>query len=215
MALIRSIATVGGYTLASRILGFVRDVLVAAFLGAGPLAAAFVVGLRLPNLFRAFSAEGAFCAAFVPMLSRLVATEGRLAALRFAEETLAVLIAALGLFVLGVEWAMPWVLQVIAPGFAGDPAQMTNTLLLARVTFPYLLLITLVAFLGSILNSLGRFAAMASAPNLFNLSQIAALFLITPFLPTVAHALAYGVALAAILQFLPPVPPRPPPALPP
>src|SRR5258708_499013 len=150
MALIRSIATVGGYTLASRILGFVRDVLVAAFLGAGPLADAFVVALRLPNLFRAFSAEGAFSAAFVPMLSRLVATEGRLAALRFAEETLAVLILPL----------------------------------------------------GSILNSLGRFAAMASAPNLFNLSQIAALFLITPFVPTVAHALAYGVALAGILQFL-------------
>src|SRR5258708_3261893 len=138
MALIRSIATVGGYTLASRILGFVRDVLVAAFLGAGPLADAFVVALRLPNLFRAFSAEGAFSAAFVPMLSRLVATEGRLAALRFAEETLAGLIAALGLFVLAVGWAMPWGLHGIAPGLAGDPAQMTNTLLRARLTLPFL-----------------------------------------------------------------------------
>src|SRR5258708_28819480 len=129
MALVRSIATVGGYTLASRILGFVRDVLVAAFLGAGPLADAFVVALRLPNLFRAFSAEGAFSAAFVPMLSRLIATEGRLHAFRFAEDMLAVLIAVLGLFVLAVEWAMPWVLRVIAPGFAGDPEQMANAVL--------------------------------------------------------------------------------------
>jgi putative peptidoglycan lipid II flippase len=200
--LLRSIATVGGYTLLSRILGFVRDVLVAAFLGAGPLADAFVVAFRLPNLFRAFSAEGAFSAAFVPMLARLVATEGRIAAFRFAEETLAVLIAALGLFVLAVEWSMPWVMTVLAPGFAGDPEQMSNALLFARLTFPYLLLITLVAFLGSILNALGRFAAMASAPNLYNLSQIAALFVITPFVPTVAHALSYGVALAGILQFL-------------
>jgi putative peptidoglycan lipid II flippase len=202
MALLRSIATVGGYTLLSRVLGFVRDVLVAAFLGAGPLADAFVVAFRLPNLFRAFSAEGAFSAAFVPMLSRAVATEGRLAAFRFAEEALAVLIVALGLFVLAIEWAMPVVITVIAPGFKDDPAQLSNALLFARLTFPYLLLITLVAFLGSILNSLGRFAAMASAPNLYNLSQIAALFVITPFVPSPAHALSYGVALAGILQFL-------------
>src|SRR5947209_8752203 len=153
MALLRSIATVGGYTLLSRILGFVRDVLVAAFLGAGPLADAFVVAFRLPNLFRAFSAEGAFSAAFVPLLSRAVATEGRLAAFRFAEEALAVLIAALALFVLVVEWAMPVVITVIAPGFKDDPEQLSNALLFARLTFPYLLLITLVAFLGSILNS--------------------------------------------------------------
>ena len=202
MALVRSIATVGGYTLLSRILGFVRDVLVAAFLGAGPLADAFLVAFRLPNLFRAFSAEGAFSAAFVPLLARVVATEGRLAAIQFAEETLAVLIAALGLFVLAVEWAMPWVIAVIAPGFSAEPSQMANALLFARITFPYLLTITLVAFLGSILNALGRFAAMASAPNLFNLSQIAALFVIVPFVPTVAHALSYGVAIAGILQFL-------------
>ncbi|MBI3499055.1 MAG: murein biosynthesis integral membrane protein MurJ [Proteobacteria bacterium] len=202
MSLFRSIATVGGYTLASRVLGFIRDILVAAFLGAGPLADAFIVTFRLPNLFRAFSAEGAFSAAFVPMLARLIATEGRQAALSFAEETLAVLIAVLGLFVLAVEGAMPWVLSVIAPGFTGDGEQVATALLFGRVMFPYLLLITLVAFLGSILNALGRFAAMASAPNLFNLVQIAALFAITPFVPTVAHALSYGVALAGIAQFI-------------
>src|ERR1700733_1366337 len=121
MALLRSVATVGGYTLASRILGFIRDILLAAFLGAGPVNDAFVIAQRLPNMFRSLFAEGAFNAAFVPLFAGMIANDGRPAAKAFAEEALAVLLCALLLFTLVGEAAMPWLLQIIAPGFAADP----------------------------------------------------------------------------------------------
>src|SRR5258708_35892790 len=115
MSLLRSCATVGGYTMASRVLGFVRDILTAAFLGAGPIADAFFIAQRLPNLFRSLFAEGAFNAAFVPLFAGMIATEGRAAAKRFAEDALAVLLVALLAFVLLGEATMPWFLQLIAP----------------------------------------------------------------------------------------------------
>ena len=139
MALIRFAATVGGYTMASRVLGFVRDVLIAAVLGAGPVAEAFVVAFRLPNLFRRLAAEGALSAAFVPLFSRRLESEGRGAAKAFAEQTLAVLLTALLIFTLGVEIAMPWLMVVIAPGFIDEPDKFALAVDLARITFPYLL----------------------------------------------------------------------------
>src|SRR5271169_1715812 len=117
MALLRSAATVGGYTMASRVLGFIRDILTAAFLGAGPIADAFFVAQRLPNLFRSLFAEGAFSAAFVPLFAGTIAEHGREAARIFAEDALAVLLAALLVFVLLGEIFMPTVMAVIAPGF--------------------------------------------------------------------------------------------------
>src|SRR5258705_1231774 len=124
MALLRSAATVGSYTLVSRVLGFVRDILTAAILGAGPVADAFFVAQRLPNLFRSLFAEGAFSAAFVPLFAGTIAEQGREAARIFAEDALAVLLAALLGFVLLGEIFMPAVMAVVAPGFCQGPAQI-------------------------------------------------------------------------------------------
>lgn len=199
--LIRSIATVGGFTLISRLLGFARDVLIAALLGAGPVADAFFVAFRLPNLFRALSAEGAFSVAFVPIYARLLAGDGRLAALRFAQDALAVMLALLTVLVVAGELAMPWIMRVFAPGFAGDPAQMALAVDLGRLTFPYLLLISLTAFQGAVLNAHKRFAGMAAAPILLNLSFLAAPPLLAPFTPTIGHALGWSVILGGFAQF--------------
>ena len=200
--LLRSIATVGGYTLLSRIVGFLRDLFFAAMLGAGPLADAFVVAFRLPNLFRALSAEGAFSAAFVPIYARLLAGEGRPAAQRFAEDTLAVIIAVLTLAVLVGEAAMPWIMRGLAPGFAGDAKQTALVVELGRITFPYLLLISLTAFQGAVLNAHRRFAAMAAAPILLNLALLIVPWALLPFGIGDAHAFAWAVIGGGIAQFL-------------
>ena len=180
MALLRSVATVGSYTLLSRVFGFVRDILTAAILGAGPVADAFFVAQRLPNLFRSLFAEGAFSAAFVPLFAGTMAEHGKEAARVFAEDALAVLLAALLGFVLLGEIFMPAVMAVIAPGFGEDPAKFGLAVDLARITFPYLLFIALVALQGGVLNSVDRFAAAAATPILLNLFLIAALLMMRP-----------------------------------
>ena len=200
--MLRSVLTVGAWTMASRILGFVRDIFIAAMLGAGPVADAFVVALKLPNLFRRLFGEGAFNAAFVPAFAGALATDGPGAARRIAEEALAVMTLWLGgLTVLGVV-AMPAVLAVLAPGFSADPAKFALTVELTRITFPYLLLICLVALLSGVLNSLNRFAAAAGTPILFNLCAIAALWLLTPHVATPGHALAWGLVVSGMLQLV-------------
>src|SRR5689334_9263585 len=153
MALLRSVATVGSYTLLSRVFGFIRDVLTAAILGAGPVADAFFVAQRLPNLFRSLFAEGAFSAAFVPLASAALADGGKPAAREFAEEAFALLAAALFVFVVLGEILMPIVLRVIAPGFAAQPGKFELAIDLARITFPYLLFISLTALQGGLLNT--------------------------------------------------------------
>lgn len=202
MALLRSIATVGGYTMASRILGFARDILIAALLGAGPVADAFFVAFKLPNFFRRLFAEGAFNAAFVPLFSGRLATEGHEAARAFAVTVLSVMVVFLYLFVTLLQIGMPLLMYGFAPGFADEPAKFDLAIELTRITFPYLLFISLVSLLGGILNSLGRFAAAAATPIILNLVLIAALVGATPYLPTPGHALAWGVAAAGIAQFV-------------
>lgn len=202
MTLLRRVATVGGYTALSRVLGFVREVLTAAFLGAGPVADAFVVALRLPNLFRSLFAEGAFSAAFVPLFAARVVGQGRASARIFAEDALSFLLVALLALVVAAELAMPWVVRAIAPGFADEPDRFALAVELSRITFPYLAFISLVALYGGVLNALDRFAAQASAPILLNLSLIAALLLFADRFRTPGHALAWGVAVAGVLQFL-------------
>jgi putative peptidoglycan lipid II flippase len=199
--LLRSIATVGGYTLLSRIVGFLRDLFFAAILGAGPVADAFVVAFRLPNLFRALSAEGAFSAAFVPIYARLL-VDGRVVAQRFAEDTLAVMVAILTLAVLIGEWAMPWIMRGLAPGFSDQPSQMALVVELGRITFPYLLLISLTAFQGAVLNAHRRFAAMAAAPILLNLALLALPPILLPLGIGDAQAFAWAVIAGGVLQFL-------------
>jgi len=199
MALLRSVATVGGYTLISRVLGFVREMLTAAFLGAGPISDAFFVALRLPNMFRSLFAEGAFSAAFVPIFAGMIAKEGRVAALVFAEDVLAVLLTALCLFLLLGETVTPFILHVIAPGFAAEPAKFALAVALTRIMFPYLVFISLVSFLGGMLNSVERFAATAATPALLNVFLIAALVFVRP---VNGQALAWAVTAAGLAQFL-------------
>ncbi|MEQ8246769.1 MAG: murein biosynthesis integral membrane protein MurJ [Alphaproteobacteria bacterium] len=202
MTLFRAIATIGGFTLISRVLGFVRDILVAAILGTGLVADAFFVAFKLPNFFRRLFAEGAFNAGFVPMFSGILEREGKNAAQAFAEQALAVLLATLFVFVTVVQIAMPLAMYGLAPGFIDEPEKFDLTVTLTRLTFPYLLFISLVSLAGGILNSIGRFAAVAATPILLNLTLIAFLGLAARSFPTPGHALAWGVAVAGALQFV-------------
>ncbi len=202
MALLRSAATVGGYTMLSRVLGFVRDILIAAVLGAGETAEAFFVAFRIPNLFRRLVAEGAFAAAFVPLFSRRLEADGRRAARAFAEQTLAVLLSSLLIFTILAEIAMPWLMHVIAYGFADEADKFDLAVQFARLTFPYLLFMALVALLGGVLNSLYRFATAAAAPVLLNVVLITALLGFADAGATPGHALAWGVAAAGAGQFV-------------
>lgn len=203
MTLGRAFATVSGLTAISRLLGYGRDVLIAAALGAGVTADAFFVAFKLPNFFRRLFAEGAFAAAFVPVFARSLEGEGRAEARRLADQTLAVLASVLLVLVLAVEIAMPLLVAVMAPGFTEDPAKFALTVELTRITFPYLLLVSLVALFGGMLTSSGRFAAFAAAPILLNLALIAAA-LYAKASPTVGagHALAWGVSLGGVAQLL-------------
>src|SRR5579871_234116 len=202
MALIRSIATVGGYTMASRVLGFVRDVLIARVLGTGEMADAFFVAQRLPNLFRSLFAEGAFNAAFVPQFARRLEEGGADEARRFAEQAMSVLLTALLVFTLLAEIGMPWFMFVIAPGFTGRPAKFAMAVQFTQVTFPYLMFMSLTALQGGVLNSINRFAHAAAAPIMLNVTMIAALIFVAPHSGLTGLALSWAMAIAGIIQFL-------------
>ncbi len=202
MALLRSFATVGGYTGLSRILGFIRDILLAHVVGTGHVADAFFVAFRLPNMFRRVFAEGAFNAAFVPLFARRMEQEGAVLAKAFAEQALAVLLAALLAFTAAAMAAMPWIMYALAPGFASDPEKYDLAVQLSRITFPYLLFLSLAALLSGILNSLYRFAAAAAAPVLLNVFFIAALVIVVPLTGQPGHVMAWTVAAAGMAQFL-------------
>jgi putative peptidoglycan lipid II flippase len=182
----------------SRVLGFVRDMLTAAFLGAGPVTDAFFVAQRLPNLFRSLFAEGAFNVAFVPLFAGAVATEGQAAARRFAEDALALLVTALFLFVVAAEVFAPAFVRVLAPGFADEPEKFALTVALARVTFPYLLYISLASLQSGVLNSLERFAAAAATPVLLNAFLIGAMLLVRP---VNGYVLAWAITASGFAQF--------------
>ncbi len=201
MNLFRAMATVGGLTGISRIAGFVRDILTASILGAGPVADAFFVALKLPNFFRRVTAEGAFSVSFVPVYSEALERDGAAEADKFASNVFMLMLSALSAFCLIAIVAMPWIVYGVAPGFHDDPLRMGLAVELSRVTFPYLLAMSLVALLGGVLNTRGKFAPFAFAPVLFNLSLITALLAQSHF-ETPGHAMAWGVACAGIAQFL-------------
>jgi len=206
MRLYRSFATVGVFTMMSRVLGFARDVLIAAVLGTGWVADAFFVAFRFPNLFRRLFAEGAFNSAFVPLFAKRLEGEGESAARKFAEEAMSVLLFALLIFTAVAEIAMPWLMYVIAPGFADDPEKFDLATLLTRIAFPYLLCMSMVALLSGVLNALGRFAMAAAAPIILNIVligvMIAALALGLGDEPASGIILAWGVSVAGVLQLL-------------
>src|ERR1700760_591044 len=193
------IFTVGGYTLLSRLTGFARDIMLAAILGAGPAADAFFVALRLPNHFRAIFAEGAFNAAFVPAYAHLHSGSETSAKL-FADRIFTLLFGA-QVVLLGVAWLfMPQVIAILAPGFSSDPVRGELAISLTRITFPYLLLITLVTLYGGMLNVMHRFASAAAAPIFLNLAMMMTLAL-AAFFPSAGHAAAWGVLISGFLQF--------------
>jgi len=198
----RAIATIGGWTVLSRITGLVREMLVARYLGAGFVADAFFVAFRFPNLFRSLFAEGAFNPAFVPLFAGKLEDGGRAAAQEFAEHCLAVLTWTLLLFVAVMEIIMPWAMDVLAPGFGDEPGKLELATTLSRITFPYLLLISMVSLQSGVLNALGRFAAAAGTPVLLNIVSVAVLVLLAPYTPTPGHAMAWGVFASGVAQFL-------------
>ena len=205
MKLYRAFATVGGMTLISRFLGFARDMLIAGVLGTGAVADAFFVAFRFPNLFRRLFAEGAFNAAFVPLFAKKLEAEGPIAARRFAEEAMAILLYALLVLTAFAEIAMPWLMYGLAPGFAENPEKFDLTVLMTRIAFPYLLCMSIVALLSGVLNSLQRYTAAAAAPVLLNIALIGVM-LAAGYLG-LDHGesgvfLAWGVALAGTLQLL-------------
>ena len=197
--MLRSILSVGGWTLLSRLSGFLRDVAMAAVLGAGGLMDVFTVAFRLPNHFRAIFGEGAFNAAFVPAYARIRTQDGEAAAGLFQGRILSLLLLSqVVLLALALAFT-PAVVRSLAPGFAADPAKFALAVEVTRITFPYLLLITLVTLWSGVLNAGGRFAVAAAAPVLLNLSLLA--FVQMAFLfRTPAHAAGWGVFAAGILE---------------
>jgi len=197
---LRSFVTVGGWTMASRVMGFLRDVQIAALLGTGVAADAFFIAFKVPNLFRRLFGEGAFNAAFVPEFSGILTTDGPNEARRFAQEAIAVLAFWLAVLTLLGMILMPLLMALLAPGFAEVPGKAALTVELARIMFPYLFLICLAALLSGVLNGLDRFAAAAAAPLILNGVSIASMSILSPWVPTVGHALAWGVTVAGVLQ---------------
>ncbi len=202
MKLLKAMATVGGLTGVSRILGFIRDVMTAAILGAGPVADAFIVALKLPNFFRRITAEGAFSVSFVPMYTKKREQEGDDSADSFASNTFGVMCLILTPFVIAAMMAMPFIIGVLAPGFGEGSARHDLAVEMTRITFPYLLLISLSALLGGVLNAHNRFMPFAATPIVFNLTLIAALLWLEPRMATGGHALSWGLFAAGFLQVI-------------
>jgi putative peptidoglycan lipid II flippase len=194
------IFTVGGYTLLSRLTGLARDIMLAAFLGAGPIADAFYVAWRLPNVFRAIFAEGAFNTAFIPAYAHVHGKGGEGSARLFASHIFTLLFLS-QVILLIVAWLfMPQVISLLAPGFADDSEQRRLAIDLTRITFPYLLLITLVTLYGGMLNVMHRYASASAASIFLNISMMATLA-VAAWFPSVGHAAAWGILISGFLQY--------------
>lgn len=202
MSLFKSVATFGGFTFISRITGFLRDVVLANLLGAGMISDAFFVSFKLPNLFRSLFAEGAFTSAFVPIFSQKLVEKGKRKSLFFAAQAITILVLLLSVFVVGFEIFMPYVVRVLAPGFVHDTGKMELATSLCRITFPFLLFISIVSFQAGILNSFEKFAAPAAAPIILNLTMILSGVIFVPLTATPAHGFAFGITFAGILEIL-------------
>ena len=202
--------TVGVWTLLSRVLGFVRDILIAGYLGTGPAAQAFLIAFALPNMFRRFFAEGAFNMAFVPMFSKKL--EGGDDARTFAQDAFVFMALVLSAFSVLCVLAMPWLVLAMASGFRGDE-RFDLAVAYGRIAFPYILLISLAALLSGVLNATGRFMAAAAAPVLLNVIFVIAMVLAARYqpdyttagLPTprdwhIGWALAWAVPVGGVAQ---------------
>jgi putative peptidoglycan lipid II flippase len=201
MNLITSTSTFGFFTLISRILGYVRDILIAIFLGTSIFADAFFVAFRLPNTFRRLFAEGTFNAAFIPSYAGMLA-KNKIEADKFAKKVFSLLFFILLFFVLMAEIFMPQLIFLIAPGFYKDPQKLNLAVDLSRITFPFLFFICLASFLGAILNSYNKFAAAAAAPIVLNVILIGSLFFSKFVNISNVIILSYAVSLAGFIQLI-------------
>lgn len=205
MSLLKSAATVGGFTMISRVLGFIRDQLIAFAIGTGPVAQAFFVSQRIPNLFRTLFAEGAFNSAFVPQFARRIEGDGEARAHAFAIEVFSALLSWLIVFSAAAMVAMPLLMYGLAPGFSSDPAKFDLAVDLTQICFPYLLFMSLTALQSGVLNSLNRFTAAAAAPILLNIVMIAsnviAWYFGTGNTPATGYIFAWGLLIAGIAQY--------------
>jgi putative peptidoglycan lipid II flippase len=204
MSLIKKFATVASGTLMSRVLGFTREMLMAAAVGTGPIADAFYAAFQFPNTFRRLFAEGAFNAAFVPLFAKEIEANGVDGAKRFSEEVFGVLFSALLVITIVMELSMPLLVRyLIAPGFSEDPEKLSVTISLATIMFPYLICMSLAAMMAGMLNSLRRYFAAAIAPVFLNIILIAVLAYAWHRGmdgPAVGYALAWGVLAAGLVQ---------------
>jgi putative peptidoglycan lipid II flippase len=202
MNLLKAISTVGVYTLLSRVFGFVRDILIANFLGASSVADAFFVAFRFPNLFRRLFAEGAFAAAFVPIFATSLEKDGRNEALEFANQAFTVLAILLLFFVAFMEAVMPWAMVILAPGFEDIEGKIEMATDYSRIAFPYLFFISLVSVQSGVLNSVHRFAAAAAAPVLLNLTFISAMLVFPGNSAHTGLVLSWAISVAGVVQFI-------------
>ena len=200
MNLIKSTGTFSFFTIISRLLGYIRDILIAMFLGAGPLADAFFVAFRIPNTFRRLFSEGAFNAAFVPSYSSLI--DNKKASQRFANNIFTLLTIGLFFLVLIIEIMMPIFVFLVAPGFEGDYQKMQLAITLTRITFPFLMFISLASFFSAILNSHNKFAIASAAPIILNILLIVVLLFGKILNDQLVYYLSYAVAISGILQFI-------------
>lgn len=200
MNLLRALATVSGLTLVSRILGFVRDFVIARTFGAGVATDAFFVAFRLPNLLRRMFAEGAFSQAFVPILAEYKNRQGDAAAHQLVNRVATVLSLVVAAISLAGIVAAPLLIYVSAPGFSADPDKFALTVELTRITFPYILFMSIVALAGGVLNTWSRFAIPAITPVLLNLAFIGMALFAAPYFDPPVLALAWAVFLGGVLQ---------------
>ena len=199
MNLIKSTGTFSFFTIISRLLGYMRDILIAVFLGAGPLADAFFVAFRIPNTFRRLFSEGTFNAAFVPSYSSI---NNKKKSENFANNVFSLLILGLLSLVFLIEIFMPIFVFLIAPGFEGDNSKMELAITLTRITFPFLLFVSLASFLSAILNSHNKFAAASAAPIILNIFLILVLIFGKMLDDQLVYYLSYAVTISGITQFI-------------
>ena len=201
MNLLKSTGTFGFFTIISRLLGYLRDILIAVFLGTGILADAFFVAFRIPNTFRRLFSEGTFNAAFVPSYAAEI-TKGKTQSNKFANNIFNLLFLGLFILVLIVQIFMPTFVSFIAPGFVDDIEKMNLAINLTRITFPFLFFISLASFFSAILNSHNKFAAASAAPIILNIVLIGILLISKSLDDQLVYYLSYGVSLAGILQLI-------------
>ena len=201
MNLIKSTGTFSFFTFISRISGYIRDLLIAIFLGAGPIADAFFVAFRLPNTFRRLFSEGTFNAAFVPSYSTEL-NKGKKKAKLFANNVFNILLISLLIVVLIIEIFMPFFVSIIAPGFKEDADKMELAIILTRITFPFLFLVSLSSFFSAILNSHNKFAAASATPILLNIILILVLFFGKFLADKLVYYISYAVTFAGLIQLI-------------